>query len=108
MENQVEQKDKNLIDSTEKKKVVNLNFSDENTLYVIANIILVIGIIGAFICSLTIVVVDSGEYHFIEDKVFNPTGFAITIGILLLSIILWASLRVLSNISVSLKEINSK
>jgi len=88
--------------------VKKLNLSAENTLKVIAIIVLIGGIISTIICLFTIVVVDSGKYHYIDDKVFNPAGLATTIGVLLISLTIWASLIVLSNISVSLKEINSK
>lgn len=91
-----------------KNEVKELELSAENTLKSIADIVLIGGIISTIICLFTIVVVDSGKYQYIEDKVFNPAGFATTLGILLISLTIWASLKVLSNISVSLKEINNK
>ncbi|MEJ6682240.1 MAG: hypothetical protein QNL21_09115 [Flavobacteriales bacterium] len=88
--------------------VKELDLSAENALQAIAATVLIGGIISTIICLFTIVAVDSGKYEYIDDKVFNPAGLATTIGVLLISLTIWASLKVLSNISVSLKVINTK
>lgn len=85
-----------------------INNSAENTLVVIGNIVLAAGILVGVICLFTICWVDSGKYHYSTDIVFNPTGFAMTVGIILSSLLTWAVLKVVANISKTLKEINSK
>ena len=70
------------------------NLSAEKTLKVIADIVLIGGIIGALICLFAIV----------ED--FNPMGFATTVSVLLSTLVIWASMRVLSNISINLSDLN--
>jgi hypothetical protein len=108
MENQEKTQTKNAVDTTDRHDVEELDLSAENTLIVISYIVLIVGIISTMICLATIVYVDSGKYSFLQEKVFNPTGLAISLGILLFSVTICASLIVLSNISVSLKQINSK
>ncbi len=103
MDNQEKELIENVVESTETSEVKELNLFAEKTLKVIANIVLILGIISTLVCLFSIVVVDN-EYTY----EFNPLGFATTIGILLGALIIWASLRVFSDISISLKEINSK
>lgn len=43
-----------------------------------------------------------------SKKIFNLAGFATTIMVLLSSLISWGFLKVLANISLTLKEINHK
>jgi hypothetical protein len=106
MENQEKTQTKNAVDTTDRHDVEEMDLLAENTLIVISYIVLIVGVIGTMYCLATIVYVDSGNYSY--HKVFNPIGFAISIGILLFSVTICASLIVLSNISVSLKQINSK
>lgn len=90
-------------------EVVESNNSAENTLNVIAGITLWVGIIGTIFCLFTLTttkVVDTYSIHY--DTIFNPAGLAISIGVLFSTIVTWALLRVIANISTSLKEINSK
>ena len=84
------------------------NNSAENTLTVIANIVLVCGIIASVICLFTIVWVRDPGYTYIKKTIFNPTGFATTIMILMSSLISWSFMKVLANISLTLKDINKK
>ena len=84
-------------------KNIGIKSGAETTLSVIATIVLIGGIIGALICLFTITWVKVGW-----DTVFNPMGLITAISMLLVSLTIWASLSVLSNISISLKEINSK
>ena len=79
----------------------------ENTLITIANIILLVGIIVTVICFFTICYVKEDDKWY-SEKVFNPSGFATTLMILLSSLISWSVMRVLANISLTLKEINGK
>lgn len=71
----------------------------------IAIIILIVGILFSIFCLFTICWVDSGRYHYTEDLVFNPAGFIATISILITSILQWAIIAILCNISESLKVI---
>ncbi len=91
--------------------------SAEGTLNTIAWITLIVGIIAAIICLCTVcwttttVVVE--HYTYSDDitqdvTTFNPMGFAMTIGIFLSSLASWAFMRVISNISLTLKEIKNK
>ncbi len=95
------------MENQEKNDVEKLYFSHENTLNVIANVVLVVGIISTFVCSFTIVIVEKPYYGYSREEP-SLLGLGITVGILLTSLVIWASLRVLSNISVSLKEIKRK
>lgn len=95
-------------ETTEGSKDVRIDLSAENTLKTIAVVILVIGIIATLVLLVTIVWVDSGRYSYSTDIVFNPAGFATTLAVFLSTLISWASLRVLADISINLKKINSK
>ena len=84
----------------------------ENTLKVIATVVLWAGIIGTIFCLFTLTtskVVDP-TYHYSThyDTIFNPAGLAISIGVLVSTLTMWAMLKVIANISTTLKEINSK
>lgn len=68
--------------------------SAENTLTTIAKIVLLCGIIVTVICLFTGFV--------------NPEGFVIAIMVLFSSLISWSLMKVLANISITLKEINQK
>lgn len=84
----------------------------ENTLTTIAGIVLWVGIIGTIFCLFTLtttkVVDPTYTYSIHYDTIFNPAGLAISIGVLLSTITTWALLKVIANISKTLKEINSK
>lgn len=84
----------------------------ENTLNVIATIVLWAGIIGTIFCLFTItttkVVDPTYTYSIHYQTLFNPAGLAISIGVFVSALTTWALLRVVANISTSLKEINSK
>ncbi|MDE7118880.1 MAG: hypothetical protein K2O61_09630 [Bacteroidaceae bacterium] len=87
--------------------------SCENALATIANIVLGVGIVGTLFCLVTLTttkVIDPTTYHdsVRYDTVFNPGGLAISVGVLFSTITTWALLRVIANISKTLKEINSK
>ncbi len=90
---------------TEMQKVDN---STENTLIIIANIVLVCGIIATIICIPTMVVIKDPSFHYTTVYMFNPTGFATTIVVLLTSLISWGFMKVLANISLTLKDIKDK
>ena len=84
------------------------NNSAENTLTVIANLVLGIGIIASVIMLCSICFIQNPEYHYHKEYIFNPTGFAMTCGTLLTSLTAWASMKVLANISLTLKAIKNK
>ena len=94
----------------EREKTFDDLITEENTLKVIANVILIVGIISSLILLFTVAIIQiqiKGEYSF-EDKtetIFNASGFVITIGTFFSSIALWAFLRVIGNISITLKEL---
>jgi len=94
--------------STLEEKTIEVNRTAENTLKVIATIVLICGIIGTLICLFTIVEIQDPKFEYTKVSIFNPIGFVISISILLGSLTIWASLRVLSDISINLKELNSK
>lgn len=75
----------------------------EQTLSGIATTILIIGIISTIICLSTIVFVDS-----ITGLDFSVQGFIITLGVLFSSLITWALLRVISDISLNIRKINNQ
>jgi len=80
--------------------------SDEITIKIIANIILIIGIISSIILLFTVAIIQTkGKYSFEDKNVISMSGLVITIGSLISSIALWAFLRVIGNISITLKEI---
>ena len=88
--------------------------SAENTLNTIAWITLIVGILAALICLFTVcwttTTVVTHHYTYIPDDTkevttFNPMGFAMTMGISLSSLASWAFLRVISHISLTLKDI---
>lgn len=63
----------------------------------IANLLLVVGVIGAFVLFVTMGM-ESGD--------FNPYGFALAIGVAISSLLWWGLLRVICNISLRLKIMN--
>lgn len=75
------------------------NNSAENTLKTIAIITLVLGVFMTLVLFVTIC--------WSDDK-FNPSGFGVTCGVLISTLISWAVMNVFANISLTLKKINSK
>ena len=78
------------------------------TLIFIANVVLVCGIIASLICLFTIVWVRNPAYTYVIEYMFNSSGFATTIMILISSLVSWSFMKVLANISLTLKDINKK
>lgn len=89
-----------------------LNTAVEKTLNTIATIVLWVGIICTVFClaTLTTTKVINPSYHYSihYDTIFNPSGLVISVGVLISSLISSALLKVIANISITLKEINSK
>ena len=87
-----------------------INNSAEDTLTIIANIVLVCGIIATFFCIFTICFVKGIKpgHYYIEETQFNPIGVVTTLIVLFSSLISWSFMKVLANISLTLKEINKK
>lgn len=94
------------------KKSDSQNNAAENTLNVIATIVLWVGIISTLLCLFFLTTtkeLDSNYYYSIHyTTVFNPAGIYISIGVLLSTLTTWSLLKVIVNISRTLKEINSK
>ena len=93
------------VEPTTEKKDEN---SAEKTLATIADIILVVGIIVTVVCLFTLCFVEVPKSMYRTEKEFSPSGFATTIMVLFSSLISWSVMKVLSNISLTLKAINSK
>ena len=84
-------------------------FSDEQNLKLIANYVLGLGLFVTGVLAFTRVVVTvPGQYSFEGKMEFDPGGLAITLFTLLSSLASWACLRVISNISESLKQLIGK
>ncbi len=102
----------NVNDSYDESNSATESNAAENTLNVIAVVVLWVGIIGTIfcLCTLTTTKVVDPTYHYSihYDTIFNPGGLAISIGVLLSCVTTWAVLKVMVNISKTLKEINSK
>lgn len=81
--------------------------SDEVLLKNIANAILIIGAISSLVLLFTIGIIITGKYDFERDVIFNMTGFVISVLTFVLSLALWAFLRVVSNISIKLSKLVS-
>lgn len=92
-------------ESTTEKKDEN---SAEKTLATIADIILVVGIIVTVICFFTLCFVEVPKSMYSTKTEFSPSGFATTVMVLFSSLISWGVMKVLSNISLTLKELNGK
>mgnify|MGYP003296274104 CR=1 FL=1 len=78
----------------------------EQVLSVLSVVILVCGILATLICAFTITTIKTGYPSY--DTEFNPAGFGITVSILVGSLISWSIMKVLANISITLKEIYKK
>lgn len=77
--------------------------SAENTLSTIATIVLIFGLIATLVCLFTLTSIEVG-YH----KEFNPIGLGYTVMVLMSTLISWSVMKVLSNISLTLKDLNGK
>ena len=71
----------------------------EKTLNILANVVLICGILASVVCLFSMI---GGE------RVFNPSGLATTLLIFFSSLISCCLMKVLANISLTLKEINKK
>ena len=88
----------------------------ENAITLIANVILILGIIATVICALTTIFVGTPQIDYtaygkvtVETaKEFNPYGLALTLIILFSTIMQWAFMKVIANISLNIKDINKK
>lgn len=88
--------------TSEAAKESGSNNDIEKALTVIANIVLVFGIIAAVLCLFKMVFTYTTHYT------YDPSGFITTIMVLFFSIISWCLMRVIANMSMTLKEINKK
>lgn len=84
--------------------------SAENTLITIATIVLILGILGTIICLFTLcfIRVPTSIYSYKTELRFNPAGFATTAMVLFSALISWSIMKVLANISITLKNIDKK
>ena len=107
-------KNQSIFDNVSETETDNHNQSNaaENALNITATIVLWAGIIGTIFCLFTLTtskVVDPTYHYSIHyDTIFNPAGLAISIGVFVSTLTMWAMLKVIANISTTLKEINSK
>lgn len=79
----------------------------ESILRIVANIILVVGVINAIICAFNLCWVQDPNYTQDESAIFNPTGLVFTLFVALGSFAAWALLNVIANISAKLTVIAS-
>lgn len=97
------------------KKTAN-SLNHEKILRILALIVLIIGIIATIILIFTLAFVETQQAYYdsqgnvIEnsmyiEKRFNLGGLAVALGTLFTSVVIWAFLNVISNISTSLKEL---
>lgn len=88
----------------------------ENAITLFANLILIFGIIATIICAFTTIFVDTPQISYGSfarasvktAKEFNPIGLLLTLTILFTTILQWALMRVIANISLNIKDINNK
>lgn len=85
-------------------KTEKLNLRAENTLNTLASIALICGILVAVIQLISTLYI-SNEYGY---RVYNPKALEVFVTYIFEIILAWGVLRVIANISKSLKEINSK
>ena len=75
----------------------------EKTIYLLSNVLLIIGIIVSIIMLFSIVIVET-----VFSTKFSLMGLAITISTLFSSILFWALLRLAVEVSVNIREILKK
>jgi len=97
-----EKEQKRVENSTSKAEKLNLRA--ENTLNTLASIALICGILVAVIQLISTLYI-SNEYGY---RVYNPKALEVFVTYIFEIILAWGVLRVIANISKSLKEINSK
>ena len=81
--------------------------SEEKVLRIIANVILVVGVLTGIICLGELTMIDVGS-GWIKSTVFNAAGFAASVSIILTTLALWAGLRLIASVSRTLRNIDSK
>jgi len=99
--------DENLTTPIESNEEVFKKSNEEKILKIIANILLFLGIVATVVCAFTITYTNI-RAGFLRYKEISEIGIAITIGVFIFSILVWAFLRVICNISNNLKELNEK
>ena len=90
--------------------------SAENAITLLANLILIFGIIATIICAFTTIFVDTPQISYGSfarasvntTKEFNPMGLILTLMVLFTTIMQWAFMKVVANISLNIKDINNK
>ncbi|MBQ5896082.1 MAG: hypothetical protein IIW75_05895 [Bacteroidaceae bacterium] len=88
----------------------------ENSITFVAYTILILGIIATVYMFATVVFIDvpvngygySWEFPYATRKEFNPGGLFATLLVLFTTIMQWAFMKVIANISLNLKDINKK
>jgi hypothetical protein len=87
----------------EDNKTSNGSTSEEGTLNAIAVITLILGLICSLILFFTLAL-ESDRW----GTEFKMTGFVIALSVMLYTIMTWALLRVISNISINIRQLNNK
>lgn len=90
-----------------------VNNRAEQTLSFIATLILILGLFSTAVMLFTICYIENpehyGEYYHDADKyIFSSEGIAITCITLVSTVVTWASMKVLANISMTLKDIKDR
>ncbi|MCQ2287831.1 MAG: hypothetical protein MJZ74_01905 [Muribaculaceae bacterium] len=108
-----ERKELNTVEEPEVENTIS-NTKDENgpenMLKTLATVVMVVGIIGSFICFIVLGFVDKpyDTYSYSSGKEVNPGGIMISVVALFTTIVTSCVMKVLANISLSLKDINKK
>ena len=80
----------------------------ENVLKVVADIILVIGIIATIVCFFALCFETEKHYYSKDETHLSFSGFITTFMVLFSTLISWSVMKVLVNISLTLKDIDKK
>lgn len=83
-----------------------INNSAETTLSIVSKIVLVLGLVGGLILLCTMSTTEIPEGYYGTRTEINPTGIAVGITSMISSVMFWAFIQVIVNISNNLKNIN--
>ena len=79
-------------------KNINETKSSAKWLRIVANIGLVLGVVAGIVILSKTAMIDSGEYTYIEDKVFNPMSILYAIAPVFFALVLWSFAYALADV----------
>lgn len=87
--------------------------SAENIIIIVANLVLIFGILAAIILAYHTGYEETVEYdrfmnEYTTRKEIHPEGFILPFFIIIASFVQWAFIKVVANISLNIKDINNK